>query len=256
MSFFNKVLASVGIGSAKVDTKLETDVAIPGGQIKGVVEVQGGNTQQQINDVYLILKTKYVKESDEKKYHVTGVIDQFRLIESIVLEKNERKTIPFSFQLPLDTPLSIGRTQVWIETGLDIKNAVDPTDKDYLRVVPNELMESVFRAVDSIGFRLREAECEQAPYRLKRRLPFIQEFEYVPYAGPFRGRLDELEITFFPMSNDEIEIFMQVDRKVRGLGSLFSEALNLDESNIRFTVRRTDIANMQQKIQSVIQNYM
>ncbi len=256
MSFFNKVLASVGIGSAKVDTKLETDVVAPGGQIKGVVEIQGGNTQQQLNDVYLTVKTKYVKESDDKKYHVTGVIDQFRLIESMTLEKNERKTLPFSFHLPLDTPLSIGRTQVWIETGLDIKNAVDPTDKDYLRVVPNELMESVLQAVNNIGFRLREAECEQAPYRLQRRLPFIQEFEYVPSAGPFRGRLDELEITFFPISNDEIEIFMQVDRKVRGLGSLFSEALNLDESNLRFTVRKSDIANMQQKIQSVIQNYM
>ena len=55
MSFFNKVLASVGIGSAKVDTKLETDVSTPGRQIKGVVEIQGGSTQQQINDVYLIL---------------------------------------------------------------------------------------------------------------------------------------------------------------------------------------------------------
>lgn len=255
MSFFNKVLASVGIGSAKVDTKLETDIVTPGGQIKGVVDILGGNTAQQIDDIYLILKTKYVKESNDKKYHVTGVIDQFRLVGSLVLGKNERKTIPFSFQLPLDTPISMGRTQVWIETGLDIKNSVDPTDKDYVRVVPNEMMESVFLAVNNLGFRLREAECEQAPYRIRRRLPFIQEFEFVPSSGPFRGRLDELEITFFPKSTEEIEILMQVDRRVRGLSSLFSEALNLDESNIRFTVRRSELSMIQQKIQSIIQSH-
>lgn len=256
MSFFNKVLASVGIGSAKVDTKLETDIVTPGGQIKGVVDILGGNTAQQIDDIYLILKTKYVKESDDKKYHVTGVIDQFRLVGSLILGKNERKTIPFSFQLPLDTPISMGRTQVWIETGLDIKNSVDPTDKDYVRVVPNKMMESVFLAVNNLGFHLREAECEQAPYRIRGRLPFIQEFEFVASSGPFRGRLDELEITFFPKSTEEMEILMQVDRRVRGLGSLFSEALNLDESNIRFTVRSSELSMIQQKIQSIIQSHL
>lgn len=228
----------------------------PGGQIKGVVDILGGNTAQQIDDIYLILKTKYVKESDDKKYHVTGVIDQFRLVGSLILGKNERKTIPFSFQLPLDTPISMGRTQVWIETGLDIKNSVDPTDKDYVRVVPNEMMESVFLAVNNLGFRLREAECEQAPYRIRGRLPFIQEFEFVASSGPFRGRLDELEITFFPKSTEEMEILMQVDRRVRGLGSLFSEALNLDESNIRFTVRSSELSMIQQKIQSIIQSHL
>ncbi|MFE8695822.1 sporulation protein [Cytobacillus sp. FJAT-53684] len=255
MSFFNKMLASVGIGSAKVDTKLESDTVAPGGEIRGVVEIQGGNVEQRIDDIYLSLNTTYVKESDDKKYTVSGLIDRFRLTESFVLMANEKKVIPFSFLLPIDTPISIGKTKVWIATGLDIKNAVDPTDKDYLRVVPNELMDSVLQAMGGLGFRLREAECEQAPHRLRRRLPFIQEFEFIPTSGPYRGRLDELEITFLPISNTDTEIWMQVDRKVRGLGSLFSEALNMDESNIRFTVNRGDIPYMQQKIQSIIQSY-
>lgn len=255
MSFFNKMLASVGIGSAKVDTKLESDTVIPGGEIRGVVEIQGGNVEQRIDDIYLTLNTTYIKETDDKKYTVPAQIDRFRITESFLLMANERKVIPFSFILPPDTPLSVGRTKVWIATGLEIKNAVDPTDKDYLRVVPNQIMDSVLQAINGLGFRLREAECEQAPHRLRRRLPFIQEFEFVPSSGPFRGRLDELEITFFPVSAYEIEILMQVDRKVRGLSSLFSEALNMDESNIRFTVNQGDIPHMQQKIQSIIQSY-
>jgi len=255
MSFFNKVLASVGIGSAKVDTKLETDVATPGKELRGVVEIQGGKTEQIISDIYLTIKTTYVKEADDTKFNVTGEIARFRLIESFNLKQNEHKVIPFSYILPIDTPLSIGKTKVWIETGLDIKNAVDSTDKDYLRVVPNDLMNSVFQAVNGLGFRLREAECEKAPYRLQRRLPFIQEFEFIPTSSPFRGRLDELEITFIPLTNDEMEIFMQVDRRARGLGSFLSEALSMDESHIRFTVNRLDIPFMQQKIQAIIQQY-
>lgn len=255
MSIFNRVLASVGVGAAKVDTKLEKETVTPGEEMRGVLEIQGGNTEQKIDDIFLTVNTTYVKEANDNKFTVTGLVERFRLSESFILMANERKVIPFSFQLPVDTPLTIGRTKVWLATELDIKNAVDPTDKDYLRVVPNDLMESVLQAVNSLGFRLREADCQQAPYKLHRRLPFIQEFEFVPTSGPFRGRLDELELTFFPLSSHETEILMQVDRKARGLSSLFSEALNMDESNIRITVNRGDIPHMQQKIQSIIQTY-
>ncbi|PWW30199.1 sporulation-control protein [Cytobacillus oceanisediminis] len=255
MSFFNKVLASVGIGSAKVDTKLERDTVTPGEALKGVVEITGGNTEQKIDDIYLSLNTTYIKESDDKKYTVSGLIDRFRLAESFTLAANERKEIPFTFNLPSDTPLSFGKTKIWVATGLDIKNAVDPTDQDFIRVVPNPLMDSVLNAVSNMGFRLREAECEQAPNRLRHRLPFIQEFEFVPVSGPFRGRLDELEVVFFPQPSGETEILIQVDRKARGLGGFLAEALEMDETYVRFTVTNGDIPYMQQKLQSMIAKY-
>lgn len=45
MSFFNKMLASVGIGSAQIDTKLEKDRLKPGEMISGIIEVRGGNVE-------------------------------------------------------------------------------------------------------------------------------------------------------------------------------------------------------------------
>ncbi|KAB2333548.1 sporulation protein [Bacillus mesophilum] len=255
MSFFNKMLASVGIGSAKVDTKLESDKVMPGSEVRGIVEIQGGNTEQHISDIYLTLNTTYIKESDDKKVNVTGQIERYHITEAFTLNANERREIPFSFILPLDTPLSYGRTKVWLATGLDIKNAVDPTDKDYITVIPNELVNAVLHAVSNLGFRMREVECEQAPHRLRKRLPFIQEFEFVPISGSFRGRLDELEIVFFPVSLNQTEILMQVDRKARGLGGFLSEALSMDESNLRLMIHQSDIPNLQQKLQSVIAQY-
>jgi sporulation-control protein len=255
MSFFNKVFASVGIGSAAVDTKLERDTYMPGEAVKGVVEIKGGKVEQQVDEIYLTLNTTYLKESDDKKYTVTAAIERFRLTTPFVIRANEKKDIPFTFQLPFDTPLSIGRSKIWVTTGLDIKGGVDPSDKDYLKVVPNPLMSEVFNAIDNLGFRIREADCEEAPRRLRGRLPFVQEFEFVPTSGLFRGRLDELEVVFFPSGNDSLDIMLQVDRRARGLSGLFSEAIGADETNVRLSVSNADIPNLQQKIQSVIQRY-
>lgn len=255
MSFFNKVFASVGIGSAAVDTKLQKDTYMPGETINGVVEIKGGKVEQQVDEIYLTLNTTYLRESDDKKYTVTASIDRFRLTTPFTVRPNEKRDIPFSFQLPFDTPLSIGRSKIWVTTGLDIKGGVDPSDKDYLKVVPNQLMSAVFKTIDNLGFRIREADCEEAPRRLRGRLPFVQEFEFVPTSGLFRGRLDELEVVFFPSGNGSLDIMFQVDRRARGLAGLFSEAMGADETNVRLSVSNADIPNLQQKIQSVIQRY-
>ncbi|WP_316569901.1 sporulation protein [Neobacillus sp. YIM B06451] len=255
MSFFNKVLASVGIGGTKVDTKLERDTLVPGETVRGIVEITGGSTEQTIDSIYLSLNTVYLKESNDKKYSVTTAIDRFKISDPFLIKPNEKKEIPFSFRLPLDTPVTIGRTKVWLSTGLDIKNAVDPTDTDYVRVLPNKGMSAILSAVEDLGFRLREADCEQASYRLKRRLPFVQEFEYVPVSGRFRGRLDELEVVMFPGEGGEIEVLMQVDRRARGLGGFLSEALSMDESNVRLLVTQSDLPAVRDKIMAVIERY-
>ncbi|MGJ7921681.1 sporulation protein [Neobacillus sp. LXY-4] len=255
MSFFNKVFASIGIGSATVDTKLASDTLVPGEEIKGIVEIRGGNIEQQIDEIYLTLNTSYLKESDEKKYSVNATIDQVRLNEPLVIKPQETKQIPFSFTIPIDTPISLGRTKIWVATGLDIKNAVDPTDKDYIKVIPTPLMEGVINAVNDLGFRLREAECEEAPYRLRKRLPFVQEFEFVPITSPFRGKLDELEVVFFPRSSSETDVYLQVDRKARGLGGFLAEALEMDESHIHFTVTTADLPLLREKLAETIQRY-
>ncbi|WML60078.1 sporulation protein [Neobacillus sp. PS2-9] len=255
MSFFDKVFASVGIGAASVDTKLEKDTYMPGETVQGVVEIKGGKVEQQIDEIYLSLNTTYLKESDDRKYNITATIDRFRLTTPFTIRSNERKEIPFTFQLPYDTPLSIGKSKVWVTTGLEIKGGVDPSDKDYLKVIPNQLMTAVFNAVDNLGFRIREADCEEAPRRLRGRLPFVQEFEFVPTSGLFRGKLDELEVVFLSSGNGTLDLMFQVDRRAKGLSGLFSEAMGMDETNVRLTVSNADIPNLQQKIQSVIQRY-
>jgi len=255
MSFFNKVFASVGIGSAKVDTKLEKETLTVGEDVKGVVEIRGGNVEQSIESIYLTLHTTYIRESNDRKYTDTAIIGKFKITESFTVKPNEQLQFPFSFALPNDTPVTIGKTRVWIQTGLDIKNAVDPSDKDMIKIIPNPLMNSVLQSLTELGFRLRNADCEKAPYFFKQRLPIIQEFEFVPTQGPFRGKLDELEIVFYNQTNHSAEIFMEVDRRARGLGGFLAEALEMDESKITFRVTSNDIPTMKSFLENTIRKY-
>lgn len=255
MSFFNKALASVGIGAAKVDTKLVESSFVSGEEIRGIVEITGGSVEQQIDEIYLTLLTNYIKESNDTKVHKQAVLEKKKIVDPFVIGVNETKEIPFTITLPHDTPVSMGNTKVWLQTGLDIKNAVDPSDKDVVQVKPSPLISTILSAAEQLGFRLRKVECEAAPYRWKNHFPFIQEFEFVPTSGPFRGKLDEIEMIFSNNNGSSVELILQVDRKVRGLGSFLSEALEMDETFIKLRVTNQDLPGFKQQLESTIRRY-
>lgn len=254
MSLFNKVLASVGIGAATVDTKLHKSTYSINETITGVVEIVGGNTEQQIDAIYLSLYTNYIREIDDKKVTDTAVLQKHKINEPFTIQANEKREIPFSLPLPAIVPVTTGQSRVWIQTGLDIKNAIDPTDKDFINIQPTRLASNVLSAIQNLGFRLRKVDCEQAPSYLRSRSPIVQEFEFTPTNNTYRRYLDELEVVFLDQSPNAVEVLLQVDRRARGLGGFLSEALDMDESFIRLTLFEND--NLSTKIAQAIENKM
>lgn len=138
---------------------------------------------------------------------------------------------------------------------LDIRSGVDSTDKDYIEIRPSKIASRIFDEIQSLGFRLREAECEQASYKYRSKYPFIQEFEFVPVGGAFRGRLDELEIVFVSQSESSVDVIMQVDRKARGLVGFLAEALDADETHVRMTISQSDLHNLGEILRQTIARY-
>lgn len=255
MSFFSKVLASVGIGSAKVDTKLHKSSFTAGEEVTGVVEITGGDTEQRIDEIHLYLFTDYISKSSENEKSYRGVIVNHTIVDHIMVGPNEVKEIPFSFQLPIDTPMTMGRTKVWLHTAIDIKSALDPTDNDFITVKGLPITQAVLSAVQSLGFRLREVENEETSRFGRASRNFVQEFEFVPTSGQFKGKLDELELVFTPISRDVVDVAMQVDRKATSLFGAIAEYSGLDETNLRFTVTNADIPNLSSKIYDTIKKY-
>jgi sporulation-control protein len=232
---FGRLLSSIGVGAATVDTRLERDELVPGEEVRGIVEVKGGDSEQEVSGIRLEVQSYYKRKSGDNTVTETGTIEHFPVSGHRTIEANSREEIPFSFRLPYDTPLTLGRSSVWIRTALDVRMALDPSDSDVVTVRPNPAMRSVLDSMQSLGFHMREAENEELPHRLRRRLPFGQEIEFVAGSGEFRGRFDEVELLML-LSEDSVDLILQIDRRARGLSSFLSETIGTDESYAHLTV--------------------
>ncbi|MGG2947384.1 sporulation protein, partial [Geobacillus stearothermophilus] len=116
---FKKLLSSIGIGAATVDTKLAKAQYVQGETVEGVVDIRGGSVEQHIDEIYLALATTYIREIDDKKFEEKAVLARYKVSGPLTIAPNETKTIPFQFALPYDVPVTLGSSRVWLQTGLD-----------------------------------------------------------------------------------------------------------------------------------------
>ncbi|WP_100013333.1 sporulation protein [Lentibacillus sediminis] len=243
-----KWLASAGIGNAKVDTQLDNDQLVPGEEVSGKIVLEGGNAEQQVDQIHLFLMTEAARERNDKKVYEKLKLEAVTVGNSFTIGEGEKKELDFRFKLPLQTPPTVGRTKVWIQTGMDVPNAVDPKDRDFIRVKPHQNMGAVLEALtNELGFRLKSAEMEYS-----KRYRYVQEFEFSP-GHEFKRDLDELEVMFF-MREGSIELVLQVDRRAKGLGGLFAEALEMDESFTRVSFTDSEINQGVQTVADKLRN--
>lgn len=238
------VLSRIGIGSATVDTVVP-EVVTAGETVEGRIDIEGGSTDQEVDGIYLALETRYERDEGTR----TAVVERYSLAESFTIEAGEERTETVELSIPRETPLTLGRAKVWFETGLDIDWALDPDDTDYVEVRPDEQMRRVLDGLEELGFELRSARPEAAPGGAFVGTPYVQELEFVPRSGPYRGDLDEVEVVFDPEPS-ALSVNVEVDRR----GGLLAEMsdLDLDESYDGFTVGDEGQAAVTEKLQSVI----
>ncbi|MDY7226736.1 sporulation protein [Hyalangium rubrum] len=234
MSVFNKMLASVGIGSAKVDARLNNGTVRVGGSLEGEINIQGGSAEQHIDRIYLHLMTQYLKQQGDNTQRINHVIEKWEISQPLTIGPGEQVDIPFTLEVPLTTPVTLGKVPVWLKTGLDIDNAIDPKDTDQLEVLPHPHMQAVLNAVKHLGFRLKTSTCEYSTSK-SRLEPFVQEIEFYPPES-FGVSVRELELIFF-LEPHRVEVLVEVDRKGSGVGGLLARAFDMDERKnfIRFS---------------------
>lgn len=250
MSFFNKALASLGIGATKVNTRLSRSTFKAGETVDGVVVIKGGNVEQSVDTIYLTLFTNYSRTSNDRSYEDHAIIKHIKVAEPFVVMQDEIIEVKFSFILPLNSPVTTGQTAVWVKTGVDIKNAVDPSDEDSLTIGPSPFMSEILDSITSLGFSIRTAHCFEAPNRFRGKQDFIQEFEFEPLSGVFEGKLDELEVIFFAENDESYELLIEVDRK-----SSANDRFDSDESIVRMRVRKSEIAEFSLRFKQTIEQY-
>ena len=233
MSFFKKTLASFGIGSAKVDSVLQQEVLYPGEKANIRVDVYGGATAQEIDNIEIKLYCRYIKEMPANQGNDKGSNSRMRRVPTnhalacwslpyaFTLEPGETRNFDVELNIPWNTPVTIGDSKVWLETGLNIALAKDPTAKHILTVRPDPLLDGIFTVLEESGLRIRQVECEAVEGF---DLPFVQEFEFVPTTGPFHGRWRELELVAH-RNDQHLEIWFEIDRHRKGTRGMLAGLL-------------------------------
>jgi sporulation-control protein len=239
MSFFNQMLSKVGIGAAKVDTHFSNPTLTPGETLRGNIWVKGGHAEQAINEINLNLMCLYTTtehttdaegEPESIKVPQSHLLSTYFLGQSFLIQPGEQRNIPFEIPLPRHTPLSIGESQVWVDTHLDIDFALDQNDKDLVHVQPNALQQRLFDAMHELGFALHESDCEAAILMHNQPVPFVQEFEFKPTTPNLQRKFKEVELVFFPNDDGSLHVLLEIDRKTQGLMDRWLSAFNWDEA--------------------------
>jgi sporulation-control protein len=241
----SELLTRIGIGSATVDTRLATASVVPGDLLRGEVVIQGGSAAQQMNTLYLRIMTRY--KSDEHTHDLA--LASYSLAEPMTIQPGSLWQQSFEVKLPYSLPLTLKRTPVFVTTGVDIAMALDPKDTDLLRVLPHPLQERFIQSLEGLGFYLWHDELERHPRWSHSGGGVVQELEFRPQ-GTYRSHVQELEV-IFDLDESGLQVFLEIDRRARGLGLLF-ENLNEQYASLRFTTADLQRADWTAQIQAVI----
>lgn len=102
MPTLHQVMASLGVGGAKLTVQVEGSLHPRGAMVKGAVGLEGGRVEQRIRFIRLTIKEFWVTGS-RRVSRERGVI---HAASDVTIQPNQRLSFPFSFRMPDDMRLS------------------------------------------------------------------------------------------------------------------------------------------------------
>jgi sporulation-control protein len=235
------LFARFGVGAATVDSK-PLSVATAGASTNIEVEVEGGAAAQTVTGVDLSLRTSY-STSDGA---AVGVIETYSFDRDFRIDPSDEESLELSIDVPAQTPVTMGWTDVWIETNLDLAWALNREDTCYLTVEPTARMDAVFDALAHLGFELHSAlpEANSGGF-FAERLSYTQRFSFVPQRGPYWETINELVVTFEPVAGG-LEVQLGIDYESERLTDLGG----IVDRHDQFTVTSTDVATITEQLRT------
>jgi sporulation-control protein spo0M len=151
---FEKILSSIGIGSAKVNTVLLENNIERGKETLGEVHIFGGIADQKISEIYIHIDSAFHKEDDDTTdfRNVVESILEIKITDPVIVKAHEEKVIPFSFVLPYYTPVTFGNQKVAIKTEIDI-NFINHPVENHDFVVYDQMVNTILSFLSDRGFK-------------------------------------------------------------------------------------------------------
>jgi len=215
---FDKFLSKVGVGAAKVDTILQETSVVRGGHLLGEIHMTGGKVNQDVKRVYLELYTHYTYENEEgHRVTNTCVLHALDIDESFSLLANEEVVYDFELEVPFETPVSLGKTKVYLKTGLDVDWAFDPKDKDEIEVLPEPATEAILTTIEELGFEHSNESGTCIEMENPVGIPFVQNFTLIGREG-LGSEIEALDLLILA-NEHQAEVQAEIDKRERGFGN-------------------------------------
>jgi len=248
MGILNRIIASVGIGSVSVDTIIENPRICAGDEVRGYINIKGGKTPQEIENIYLYVMTKVEKESNNLKFVGKEKIQEIVIPVSRIVSFGDNIQFPFNFILHKQAPISTIKTPVWIHTGLDIKSALDPKDNDSLQVCAGPYFQIILNALERLDLVIYKVINVEDYYYSN--MPFLQEIEFRP-TGALKYEIDNLKLMYLLYEN-KLELILDVNNT--------SDKVDMEDKKIRLSfsfenLRNKEIYDIAQIIKNAILNF-
>jgi sporulation-control protein len=214
---FKRLLGSLGVGGPAVDTVLAPGTVLPGGELTGEVRLEGGSTDAVVDHITLELVARVEAETADGEHEGTVAFGRFPVGGGFRLAAEEHRTVPFTVNLPWETPVSTLHGQplgvvLGVRTELGVSGARDKGDLDTLTVAPLPAQEAVLEAFGQLGFGFASADLEYGHIRgTGQQLPFYQEIELTP-SPRYADAVNEVEVTFL-VRPGAMEVVLEADRR-------------------------------------------
>ncbi|CCO07303.1 sporulation protein [Desulforamulus hydrothermalis] len=192
---FKKLMASLGVGAARVNLVLDYEQCRIGEQLTGKVMVEGGSVDQAVHtlDVDIIMKFTF------KGKEVSRRVDTIQVARDFCIKARESRAIPFGHTIPFNYPVTKGSVSYSLVTRMDIAQAVDAEDADKLVVLPSREMSLVLNSLEAMGFKDKVGSGKIDKLG--------QQFAFYP-STLFSEQLQELQLYFY-VENNGLKIYWQ-----------------------------------------------
>jgi sporulation-control protein len=128
---FKRMLTSIGIGNAKVDTVIPNQSFLRGNRIQGEVKIEGGIASQKIDAIILTLFVKFEEIRGDSDFSVREKEVQEIVINICdIINVGQHMQISFSIDVALDHPITNHQNETFLRTTLVIPQGVDVFDED------------------------------------------------------------------------------------------------------------------------------
>lgn len=236
---FKSLLASLGLGAAKIDLILDDHHVTLGETVTGKIVLIGGDVEQVIESLYVDFKLDSRYTVGDKTRYVSEVIERIPIsTEMFTVQSNQISEFPFSFHCPRDLPISSVCTKYYFQTNLEIKQGIDSKDRDYVDVLPTGIVKNFMAGFHRLGF-LHYAEGYTG-------LGGKQIIQFRPTTW-LRGQYDEIVFDYQPSQTaNGITGFFELDKRTTGLMGALADQLDLDERKGRYHFSRHQLATPDQ----------